>query len=81
MRNYPYGLLICCGNNTARRFRNEWLQKILWEQVKGDDQNGAEVLQVNLWGKIISHIENCDEVLLGEPERIRFKTPEEITAL
>jgi len=45
------------------------------------DENSAEVLRANLWGKIISDIENCDEVLLGEPERIRFKTPEEITAL
>jgi hypothetical protein len=33
------------------------------------------------WNKIIEDIQNSDEVLEGEPERIRFKTPEEIDAL
>ena len=33
------------------------------------------------WNKIIEDIQNCDEVLEGEPERIRFRTPEEIDAL
>ena len=33
------------------------------------------------WSKIIEDIQNCDEVLEGEPERIRFRTPEEIDAL
>ena len=33
------------------------------------------------WHKIIEDIQNCDEVLEGEPEPIRFRTPEEIDAL
>jgi hypothetical protein len=33
------------------------------------------------WNKIIEDIQNSDEVLEGEPERIHFKTPEEIDAL
>ena len=33
------------------------------------------------WNRIIEDIQNSDEVLEGEPERIRFKTPEEIDAL
>ncbi|MDR1302689.1 MAG: hypothetical protein LBK43_09520 [Treponema sp.] len=36
---------------------------------------------VAYWNKIIEDIQNSDEVLEGEPERIRFKTPEEIDAL
>jgi hypothetical protein len=35
-----------------------------------------------LWAEIIDEIQNSDEVLEGEPERLfRFKTPEEIDAL
>jgi hypothetical protein len=33
------------------------------------------------WNKIIEDIQNSDEVLEGEPERICFKTPEEIDVL
>jgi hypothetical protein len=33
------------------------------------------------WNKIIEDIQNSDEVLEGDPERVRFKTPEEIDAL
>ena len=33
------------------------------------------------WDKIIENLQNCNEFLEGEPERIRFKTPEEIDAL
>jgi hypothetical protein len=36
---------------------------------------------VAYWNKIIEDIQNSDEVLEGEPERIHFKTPEEIDAL
>jgi len=45
------------------------------------DEKNAEVLRSNLWYKIISDIQTCDEVLLGEPERLRFKTSEEVSAL
>lgn len=34
-----------------------------------------------LWGEIIEEIQNSDEILEGEPERIRLRTPEEIDAL
>jgi hypothetical protein len=36
---------------------------------------------IGYWNKIIEDIQNSNEVLEGEPERIRFKTPEEIDAL
>jgi hypothetical protein len=36
---------------------------------------------ITYWNKIIEDIQNSNEVLEGEPERIRFKTPEEIDAL
>ncbi len=36
---------------------------------------------INYWDKIIADIQNSDEVLEGEPERIHFKNPEEIDAL
>ena len=45
------------------------------------DKNSEEARQTKLWDEIFEEIEQCDEVLLGEPERIRFKTPEEIDAL
>jgi hypothetical protein len=34
-----------------------------------------------LWDEIIDEIENSSEVLEGEPERLRFRTPEETDAL
>jgi hypothetical protein len=33
------------------------------------------------WNKIIEDIQNSNEALEGEPERIHFKTPQEIDAL
>jgi hypothetical protein len=33
------------------------------------------------WNKIIEDIQNSDETLEGAPERIRFKTPEQIDTL
>lgn len=36
---------------------------------------------INYWDKIIADIQNSDEVLEGESERIHFKSPEEIDAL
>jgi hypothetical protein len=33
------------------------------------------------WNKIIEDIQNSDEALEGEPERICFRTPEEIDTL
>ena len=34
-----------------------------------------------LWDEIIDEIENSDEALEGEPERLRFRSPEETEAL
>jgi hypothetical protein len=33
------------------------------------------------WNRIIEDIQNSDEVLEGEPERMHFKTPEKIDTL
>jgi hypothetical protein len=51
---------------------------VLDEAVNKDQERKA---YQKLWDEIINDIENSDEVLEGEPERIRFKTPEEIDAL
>jgi hypothetical protein len=45
------------------------------------DKSGEEMRQTKLWDEIFFEIENCDEVLLGEPERLHLRTPEEIDAL
>ena len=45
------------------------------------EKNSEEARQTKLWNEIFEEIENCDEILLGEPERIHFRTPEEIDAL
>ena len=37
--------------------------------------------QLAAWKEFSRAIRASDEVLVGEPQRIRFKTPEEITAL
>ncbi|MHC6203124.1 hypothetical protein ACYULU_08005 [Breznakiellaceae bacterium SP9] len=47
---------------------------------KADNANERENY-IAYWNKIIEDIQNSDEVLEGEPERIRFKTPEEIDSL
>jgi hypothetical protein len=51
---------------------------VLDEAVNKDQERENYVAY---WNKIIEDIQNSDEVLEGEPERIRFKTPEEIDAL
>ncbi|MDR1031109.1 MAG: hypothetical protein LBL76_09595 [Treponema sp.] len=51
---------------------------VLDEEVNKDKERENYVAY---WNKIIEDIQNSDEVLEGEPERIRFKTPEEIDAL
>jgi hypothetical protein len=45
------------------------------------DKSGEETRQTKLWDEIFFEIENCDEVLVGEPERLHLRTPEEIDAL
>jgi hypothetical protein len=58
--------------------RRKTIITVLDEKV--DKENGQE-RYIAYWNKIIEDIQNSDEVLEGEPERIRFKTPEEIDAL
>ncbi|MDR0322459.1 MAG: hypothetical protein LBI28_13245 [Treponema sp.] len=45
------------------------------------DESAEEARQSKLWDEIFEEIRNCDEVLLGEPERIHLRTPEEIDVL
>ena len=45
------------------------------------NQNAEEMRRIKLWEKIFEEIKNCDEELLGEPERVHFRTPEEVDAL
>ena len=45
------------------------------------DKAGERENYIAYWNKIIEDIQNSDEALEGEPERIRFKAPEEIDAL
>jgi hypothetical protein len=47
---------------------------------KADKANGREDY-IAYWNKIIEDIQASDEMLEGEPERARFKTPKEIDAL
>jgi len=44
------------------------------------DKENERVNYIAYWNKIIEDIQNSDEELEGEPERIHFKTPEEFVA-
>lgn len=37
--------------------------------------------RITAWKEFSQAIKSCDEILEGEPERIRFRTPEDIEAL
>ncbi|MDR1318671.1 MAG: hypothetical protein LBJ90_03525 [Treponema sp.] len=45
------------------------------------DEAGAVAARKRLWNEIIHDLRNCDELLEGEPERLRFRSPEETEAL
>ena len=47
---------------------------VLDENVDEDRERKAYQI---LWDEIIDEIENSDEVLEGEPERLHFRSPEE----
>ncbi|MDR1804225.1 MAG: DUF104 domain-containing protein [Treponema sp.] len=51
---------------------------ILDEEVNKEKE---QKMYKKLWDEIIDEIENSDEALEGEPERLRFRTPEETEAL
>jgi hypothetical protein len=58
--------------------RKKTIVTVLDENVDEDREGKAYQM---LWDEIINEIENSDEVLVGEPERIHFRSPEEIEAL
>jgi hypothetical protein len=45
------------------------------------NESREEARQSKLWDEIFDEIKNCDEVLVGEPEPIHLRTPEEVDAL
>jgi predicted DNA-binding antitoxin AbrB/MazE fold protein len=45
------------------------------------NKNKEQKAYKKLWDEIIDEIENSDEVLEGEPERLHFRTPEETEVL
>ena len=51
---------------------------VLDEKINRENENKQYIAY---WNKIIKDIQNSDEVLEGTPDRIRFKTPETISAL
>jgi hypothetical protein len=48
---------------------------------EGIDEDQSLEAHKKLWDEIISMIQNSDEVLEGEPERLHFRSPEETEAL
>jgi len=51
---------------------------VLDETVDRDKEQKA---YQKLWDEIIDEIETSDEILKGEPEQLRFRTPEETETL
>ena len=45
------------------------------------DKEKEQTAHQRLWEKIIYEVRTSDEVLEGEPERLRFRTPEETESL
>ncbi|MDR1930385.1 MAG: hypothetical protein LBQ44_07115 [Treponema sp.] len=58
--------------------RKKTIVTVLDESV---DEEGAQKAYQSLWDEIIDEIENSDEVLEGEPERLHFRSPEKTEAL
>jgi hypothetical protein len=48
---------------------------------EGIDEDRERKAYQRLWDEIIDEIENSDETLEGEPERLRFRNPEETELL
>jgi hypothetical protein len=55
--------------------RKKTIITVLDENID-DDKERAK--RIKLWGEIIEEIRSCDEKLEGEPERIKFREPEEL---
>ncbi|WP_010253519.1 hypothetical protein [Treponema primitia] len=58
--------------------RKKTIVTVLDENVDEDREGKAYQM---LWAEIIDEIENSDEVLEGEPERLHFRSPEETEVL
>jgi RAB protein geranylgeranyltransferase component A len=58
--------------------RHKTIVTVLDETV---DPEAEQEAHKKLWEKIVEDIQNSDEVLEGEPERLHFRTPEETEAL
>jgi hypothetical protein len=51
------------------------------DEIRDTVDAHAAFLYKKKWNEIIDELENCDEVLEGVPERIHFRSPEEIDTL
>ena len=45
------------------------------------EKKNEEREYIDQWTEILEDLQNCDEELTGDPERIHFKIPEEIDTL
>jgi len=46
-----------------------------------ESDDGKRQARVNAWRKFSRAVKASDEVLEGEPERVRFRTPEQVESL
>jgi predicted KAP-like P-loop ATPase len=58
--------------------RRKTIVTVLDERIEKENEQEKYIAY---WNKIIEDIQNCDEVLEGEPERIHFRTLDEIDTL
>jgi hypothetical protein len=58
--------------------RKKTIVTVLDEDI---DEEKEQEAHKKLWDEIIAELQSCDEVLEGEPERLRFRGPEETETL
>jgi NAD-specific glutamate dehydrogenase len=58
--------------------RKRTIVTVLDEDIDEEKERKAHK---KLWDEIIADLQNCDEALEGEPERLHFRSPEETEAL
>jgi len=58
--------------------RKKTIVTILDETI---DEINEELRQTRLWNEIFDQIENCEEILLGEPKRLHLRTVEEVDSI
>ena len=49
--------------------------------IQEPDEEKEKQERIRKWTEILEDLRNCKEELTGDPERIHFRTPEEIDAL